>query len=97
MGVVHGRDKLFYFVDGDTLYRFDLENDPDETQNIFNLEGDLDQLLLARLVFHRPDLFIAELDEEKTRDLFDRLSADLSAQTTDAAALLRKIASAATK
>jgi hypothetical protein len=97
VGVVHGRDKLVYFKDGDTFYRFDLKKDPREKKNGFRLSGETDQLLLARLVFYRPDIFLSELDNENTRQLFDDLFRHRDLQTKDAAALLRRIASVSKK
>jgi membrane-anchored protein YejM (alkaline phosphatase superfamily) len=92
VGVVKGRDKLVYARDADTLFRFDLTLDPKERENLYRAEGELDQLLLSRLIYHQPGLFAHELKKPEIRDLLSSLRrrADIAKESA-AAELLERV------
>lgn len=94
MGVVRGRDKLVFFRDSDTLFRYDLIREKIEKKNAYAPKETLDRLLTARLIYYRPDLFIDELNHFETRDQFGELYRKVDTLEPDAAALLRRIAQA---
>ena len=63
-----------------------------EKKNDYVPTGELDQLLTARLIYYRPDLFRAELTNAKTYALFASLYKKIDTLPPDAAALLRRLA-----
>ncbi len=68
-GVVSGRDKLIYDRGADVASRFDLENDPDEQDDLFEPNGQLEKSLLRTLIGFNPKLVKDELGLEETKSL----------------------------
>lgn len=69
VGVVVGRDKLIYEKGVDVAYRFDIANDPDELVDLHSPDGEIDRMLIQRLVEFQPRVAKEELDDAATLDL----------------------------
>lgn len=69
MGVVAGRDKVIFDSTLDVVYRFDLAKDPDEFDDVFDPEGDLDRELLRHLIGFNPAMVSDELEDPATQGL----------------------------
>ncbi|MEZ4384924.1 MAG: sulfatase [Nannocystaceae bacterium] len=66
--LVHAGEKLIYDVAGDSFFRFDLREDPDEQRSLYLGEG-RDRELLDRLVRRNPRLFRDELRDPEVAAL----------------------------
>jgi hypothetical protein len=69
VGVVVGRDKLIYEKGVDVAYRFDIASDPDERLDLHDPDGEVDRMLIQRLVEFQPRVAKEELDDAATLDL----------------------------
>ncbi len=80
VALVHNGFKLIYDVKGDIFYRFDLEADPAEANNLYTGKSDADQDMVRRLLHRSPQLFRDELKNPETvgllRALLDSADAD---------------------
>lgn len=87
LGMSLNRQKMFVYRDGALLHRFDIDKDPEEATNLFDLENPIDQGLLMELLVRRPDLAAREIvgDGGKTnRELLLRLLQSVEAPTASA-------------
>lgn len=83
LGVVLGRQKLYAYKGGALLHRFNIDQDPAEATQRFDLEDPIDQALVAELLVRRPDLAAKEIVGEAgkhNRAMLLHLLRSLSAQ-----------------
>ncbi len=73
VALVHDGFKLIYDIDGDSFYRFDLEADPAEANNLYSGESDADHDMVRRLFHRSPQLFRDELENPETLELLRAL------------------------
>jgi hypothetical protein len=94
MGVVAGRDKVIYDSNLDVVYRFDLEEDPDEFDDLFDPAGELDRELLRVLIGFNPAMVDDEFDDPETTELLASRLSEVDANEPGAALplLLRLVA-----
>jgi len=79
VALIHDGNKLIYDVKGDSIYRFDLEEDPEELTNLYIGDVAEDRDMVRRLLHRSPQLFAEELDNEATRELLRDLLATADA------------------
>lgn len=68
LGVVRGQDKVIFERTLGLAFRFDLERDPDELEDIHDVESSQPQLL-RRAIELKPELVLDELGDEETQHL----------------------------
>jgi hypothetical protein len=92
MGIVSGRDKVIYDSNVDAVYRFDLDEDPDEFDDIFDPAGAREGELLRALIEFNPKMVDHEFDDPETIALLGSRLAELDPDNPgDAAPLLIRL------
>jgi HEAT repeats len=84
VGVVIGRDKLIYERGLDIAYRFDLAQDPDEYDDLHDLNA-THETLLRTLVQFKPEVTAEELGDESTATLLAERLAEVDPAAPGAA------------
>ena len=65
--VIDNKQKLIHDRDGNVFYRYNLQNDPKELQNLFDIQNPVDQELLIQLLDFYPDRFVSSMKSPKLR------------------------------
>jgi hypothetical protein len=93
VGIVSGTDKLLWEPETDMVFRSDLVEDPKEKSYLWDPDGDVDRLLMRKLIRFNPSVAAHELDDSDTYALLEQHLTEVvaDAPTDDLPFLLRLV------